>query len=299
MRPTRPRSDPPRSGWSGWSTRTGIAAPICFGKQKLGFGDPAFNSNPTHARVNGVSIIPDHPDRAFPPRKFGLQCRSTRTTPDHPDRAFPPRKFGLQCRSTRTTPDHPGPPRTTRTGPSRRENLGYNAGPPGPPRTTRTTWTGFPPKQIGAAMLVHPDHPGPPGPPGPDFPQSKLEPQCWSTRTTPDHLDQIETSPPIEIAAAMGGSTGPFPQRKLRPQCRSTRTTPDHPDHSPKKIETAMPVHPDHPGPPGPDRGPQELHERDPDVVGARPVERWSIVHGDRGATETGRAHPTTPSRYH
>ena len=52
MRPTRPRSDPPRSGWSGWSgwsTRTGIAAPICFGKQKLGFGDPAFNSNPTGA----------------------------------------------------------------------------------------------------------------------------------------------------------------------------------------------------------------------------------------------------------
>ena len=99
MRPTRPRSDPPRSGWSGWSgwsTRTGIAAPICFGKQKLGFGDPAFNSNPTHARVNGVSIILDHPDRAFPPRKFGLQCRSTRTTPDHPDQNWTLSKIRLQ-----------------------------------------------------------------------------------------------------------------------------------------------------------------------------------------------------------
>src|SRR5512135_845387 len=118
-----------------------------------------------------------------------------------------------------------------------------------------TTRTGPSPEKIWTAVAVHPDHPGPPGPNRDLAPNRNCGHNGWFDRT--------------------------IPRRKLRPQCRSTRTTPDHPDHSPKKIETAMPVHPDHPGPPGPDRGPQELHERDPDMMGAGTVERLPIIHGD------------------
>ena len=149
-----------------------------------------------------MAVHPDHlgpPGPVLPPKKVRAAMA---VHPDHPGPpgppgpVLPPRKFGLQWRSTRTTPDH-----LDRSFP--RENLDCSGGPPGPPRTT---WTRFPPKQIGAAMLVHPDHPGPPGPNRDLAPNRNCGRNGWFDRT--------------------------IPQRKLRPQCRSTRTTPDHPDQT-------------------------------------------------------------------